>query len=295
MSEIKSEIKGDVIKPKFPIKLAPISSICSILLGGIIAIISTVSFVIDIIATRNLMALGIDIFVMILSYLTVWQGIYYSVLDRIAKKNMEDEWNYRFAPVVEFMKETSGRINAIEEEMMDTNKKVKTTLDYVMKVQDMDASKVYILPGLSFKFISKIMVLIFFTFSALVYVSSYPLGIVHYFILAIYITWWIFITSEYKLFNNITAWVWAIAPIMIIPTVGIIMSSIYGLNIMIGIFFLVMLIYVYSYYAWACYVAIGYKIFDIKPIIHMAKKVISRKKSADKDEITSEDLRDLIK
>lgn len=286
--------KKDKIKPKFPIKLAPISSICSILLGGIIALISSFSFIIDIISTQNLIALGIDIVVMVISYLTVWQGIYYTVLDRIAKKSMEDEWNYRFAPVVEFMSETAGRISAIEEEMVETNKKVGSTLDYMMKVQDMDASNVYILPGLSFKFISKIMVLIFFTFSALVYVSSYPLGIVHYFILAIYITWWIFITAEYKLFDNLTAWVWAIAPIMTIPTVGIIMSAIYGINIMIGIFFLVMLIYVYSYYTWACYVSTGYKLLDLKPIVHMIRKKLKIRESGS-DEIDREEFREMIK
>ena len=286
--------KKDKIKPKFPIKLAPISSICSILLGGIIALISSFSFIIDIISTQNLVALGIDIVVIVVSYLTVWQGIYYTVLDRIAKKSMEDEWNYRFAPVIEFMSETAGRISAIEEEMAETNKKVGSTLDYMMKVQDMDASNVYILPGLSFKFISKIMVMIFFTFSALVYVSSYPLGIVHYFILAIYITWWIFITVEYKLFDNLTAWVWAVAPIMIIPTVGIIMSAIYGINIMIGIFFLVMLIYVYSYYTWACYVSTGYKILDLKPIVHMIRKKLKTRESGS-DEIDREEFREMIK
>jgi hypothetical protein len=150
----------------------------------------------------------------------------------------------------------------------------------------------YIVPGMSFKFISKILVLIFFTFSSLVYVSSYPLGIVHYFILAIYIAWWAFITAEYKLFESTTAWVWAIAPVMIIPTVGMIMSAIYGLNIMIGIFFFIMLIYVYSYYTWACYVATGYKILDLKPIIYMINKKLRRDV---KSSISSEDLKGLIK
>lgn len=283
---------GIGIKPKFGMKLAPISSVCSILLGGIIALISSFSFLIDIVTTRNPVALSIDVAVMTLSYLTVWQGVYYTILDRIAKKNMEDEWNYRMKPVLTLLTETTGRVSAIESSIIETNMNVKTALDYMIKTQDMDASKVYIVPGMSFKFISKILVLIFFTFSSLVYVSSYPLGIVHYFILAIYLAWWIFITAEYKLFENTSAWVWAIAPVMTIPTVGIIMSSIYGLNVMIGIFFLVMLIYVYSYHTWACYIATGYKMIDLKPIVCVINKKLKRDI---KQSIDSEDLKGLVK
>lgn len=275
-------------------KLAPISSICSMLLGGIIALVSTFSFIIDILSTRNLVALSIDLLVMTISYLTVWQGIYYTVIDRIVKEKAEEDWNYRITPILKLLTDTAGRIDTIEEEIVSTNRKVTTTLDYVMKSQDMDASKVYILPGLSFKFISKILVLIFFTFSALVYVSSYPLGIVHYFILLVYLTWWAFITSEYKLFGSLTAWVWAIAPIMIIPTVGIIMSAVYGINIMIGIFFLFMLVYVYSYYSWACYATTGYKMLDLKSIAGIFREKLNKLKSR-RDDIDGEELRRLIK
>lgn len=301
MTEKDGKEKDDITTKKFTnkFKLAPISSICSMLLGGIIALVSTLSFIIDMLSTRNLVALSIDVLVMTISYLTIWQGIYYTIIDRMVKAKAEEDWNYRITPILKLLTETAGRINIIEEEIVHTNLKVSTTLDYIMKSQDMDASKIYIIPGLSFKFISKILVLIFFTFSSLVYISSYPLGIVHYFILLVYLTWWVFITAEYKLFGNMTAWVWAIAPIMIIPTVGIIMSAVYGINIMIGIFFLFMLIYVYSYYSWACYMATGYKILDLKPIIHMFRDKLKRLKLKSKKngygDIDDEELRRLVK
>ncbi len=271
-------IKEKAKKPKgrLKIKLAPISSISSILLGGIIALISTFSFIVNMLTTRNPMALLIDIVVMTLSYLTVWQGVYYIILERIAKEKMEDQWDHRIQPVVDLLTETSGRIDSIEEEIVRTNKKLDTSLDYIIRSQDMDASRIFILPGISFKFISKILVLIFFTFSALVYVSSYPLGIVHYFILVIYLTWWVFITAEFKLFGNSTAWTWAVAPILIIPAVGILMSAIYGLNIMIGILFLALLLYVYFYYSWASFAATGYKLIDLKTAINEIKERIKK-------------------
>lgn len=284
------EITKELVKKpkgKLKIKLAPISSICSILLGGIIALISTFSFIVDLLTTQNPIALMIDIFVMTISYLTVWQGVYYTILDRIAKEKMEEQWDHRIQPILNLLTETSGRIDSIEEEMFRTNQKVNTTLDYFMRSQDIDATRTFILPGTSFKFISKILVLIFFTFSALVYVSSYPLGIVHYFILVIYLTWWVFITAEFKLFGSSTAWTWAIAPILIIPAVGILMSAIYGLNIMIGILFLALLLYVFFYYSWASYVATGYKLIDLKTAIREIKERIkkNRQQSIKADEL----------
>ncbi len=286
--------KEHVKKPKgkLKIKLAPISSISSILLGGIIALISTVSFIVDILTTLNPIALLIDIFVMTISYLTVWQGIYYSILDRIAKERMEEQWDHRMEPVLNLVTETSGRIDSMEYEMTRMNQKLNTTLDYFMRSQDMDATKAFILPGVSFKFISKILVLIFFTSSALVYASSYPLGIIHYFILAIYLTWWVFITAEFKLFTNSTAWTWAVGPTLIIPSVGIIMSAIYGINILIGILFFTLLFYVYFYYSWASFVAIGYKLIDLKPVISEIKERIKKKKQSS---IKVDELKDLTK
>src|SRR5574341_1196682 len=102
--------------------------------------------------------------------------------------------------------DTIGRVETMEMDIMRTNRKIDTTLDYMTKMQNMDASSVYIFPGASFKFISKVLVLIVFTFSALVYVSEYPLSIVHYFILVIYLAWWALFTSEYHLFENKNAW-----------------------------------------------------------------------------------------
>jgi membrane protein insertase Oxa1/YidC/SpoIIIJ len=115
-----------------------------------------------------------------------------------------------------------------------------------------------------------------FTFSSLVYISSYPLGMVHYFITVVYFVWWLFITSEYKLFGSTIAWIWVIAPILVIPSVGIIMNAIYGLNIMIGILFVALLVYVYTYFTWANYKTTGFNLIDLKPVIYQVRERIKK-------------------
>jgi hypothetical protein len=271
------------------LNIPPISAISTVILGGIVALVATASFIINIISTQNPVALAIDLIVMAISYLTVWQGISYSILANRERKKMEEAFDYKVKPIIQLLTETVTKINALEEDVMKTNMKVDSTLEYFMKAQNMDASKAYILPGVTFRFIAKVLVLIFFTFSSLVYVSSYPLGLVHYYIMVVYLVWWIFITAEYKLFGSTMAWVWGIAPIMVIPSVGIIMSAIYGLNIMIGIMFGAMLVYVYSYYTWACYTATGFNMNNLKPVIYQIKKRLwkSPKQDLNKDESRS--------
>lgn len=275
------------------ISLPPISSICSILLGGIIALVSTASFIIDVISTQNLIAIGLDLVVMAVSYLTVWQGLYFSIATRIAKERMEEQWNTKIDPLINLIEETAGKVDAIERNVATSNAKLNTMTDYILQARDMDASKAYIIPGMSFKFISKILVLIFFTFASLVYVSSYPLGMVHYFIMVIYLVWWLFITIEYKLFGSLITWVYAAVPVLIIPSVGIIMSAIYGLNIMIGILFLALFIYIYMYYTWASYTVSGYSLIDTNQIVQQIKERLKRKKLH--DDISSEELCNMIR
>jgi hypothetical protein len=261
-----------------------IPTICNILLGGIIAIGSTASFVIDLTSTQNIVGIGIDLLVMFVSYMTVWNAIYSHIEERISRKKMEQEWDYKVKPLTNLLLETIGKVNRVEDEIMNTNRKMNSTMEYVMRAQDMDASKVYILPGASFKFICKVMVLIIFTFSALIYTTAYPLGIVHYFILVIYLCWWTLFTSEYKLFHNTTAWVWGIAPIMIIPTVGIILDTTLGLNYMIGILFFGLFIYTYSYYTWTCFETTGFRLIDIEGTIRYLRKKYKNVKYPSKEE-----------
>ena len=235
----------------------------AILLGTVVGIFATLSLIIDAFVINNLAGILIDLIIMGFSYMTAWIGVRHVLMQKIANDKMDKEWDYKIKPLMNMLTDTVGRINAMETQVMQTNRRVDTTLDYVTKMQDMDASQVYIFPGASFKFITKVLVVIVFTFSALIYVVEYPLGIVHYFVMVIYLVWWALFTSEYKLFNNKTAWLWALAPIMTVPVGGIILDAAWGPNIMIGILFFILFFYIYFYYSWSAYVTTGFKLVDV--------------------------------
>ena len=236
----------------------------AILLGVVVGLFATLSLIIDVFFLDNILGTLIDLIIMVFSYMTAWIGVRHVLMQKLANDKMDKEWDYKIKPLMNMLTDTVGRINAMETQVMQTNRRVDTTLDYVTKMQDMDASKVYIFPGASFKFIAKVLVVTVFTFSSLVYVAEYPLGIVHYFILIIYLIWWALFTSEYKLFNNKMAWLWALAPIMTVPVGGIILDAAWGPNIMMGILFGLLFFYVYFYYSWAAYVTVGFKLLDLK-------------------------------
>lgn len=235
----------------------------AILLGTIVGLLATVSLIIDAFVIDNLTGTIIDLLVMGFAYMTAWIGTRYMTMEKVAKDKLDMEWDYKIKPVVNLMRDTIGRVNVLETEVMANNRSVSTTLDYVSKMQDMDVSSVYIYPGVSFKFIVKVLILTVFTFSSLVYAAEYPIGIIHYFILVVYLAWWGLITSEYKLYDNKNAWTWALIIILFIPATGMILDALIGVNSMVGILFFLMLIYVYSYYSWAAYITIGFELIDI--------------------------------
>lgn len=262
-----------------------ISTICTLLTGLGISIFSSSSLVIDLTQTQNITGIGVDLLFLFLGLMVTWNAISSHLEAKIARKQMEQEWEYKVQPLTNLITDAVGRINKLETDVMNTNLKVNTTLDYVMKAQDMDASKVYILPGASFKFVCKVMAMIIITSYSLFFTTTYPLGIIHYSILIIYLAWWGLFTSEYKLFQNTTSWVWGIAPIMIVPTMGIILDSTLGLNYMILILYTGLTIYAYSYYTWTCFTATGYKLIDIEPLIYILKEKLNKQKQMKKEEL----------
>jgi hypothetical protein len=246
-----------------------LQSISSIILGGTIGIAGTVSLVIDILTAPEPMKLLIDIVVMLMGFMTAYQGFTAHLFETMVAKKMEAEWDYKMKPVIDLITITAGKVNSLEENALETNLKVSHTLDQLNnnRIENID-----IIPGASFKFIIKSMMLLTFTFSALVFVSEYPLGIIHYFLTVLFVAWFALITSEYKLWGNTNAMVIGVMPVLIIPTLAMLLDTLMGINNMIGLMFVTLFIYTYSYYTWASYTTTGYQLISLKPIKQLLRR-----------------------
>ena len=79
-------------------------------------------------------------------------------------------------------------------------------------------------------------------------------GMANYATLALYIFWWLFISSEFNIYNKTTSWVILFIPILLVP-VGVMILDIifFEINEVIGIFFIGLGLYAFFYYLWALY------------------------------------------
>ncbi|VVB54711.1 Uncharacterised protein [uncultured archaeon] len=233
----------------------------AILLGMIVGLFATISLIIDAFIIYNPVATFIDIILMGVGYITAWIGIWHILKKKIANDKMNMYWNRKIQPLVNILVDSVGRMDAIGNEITENNHKIDTTSDYIAKMHGMEASSVYILPGVSFKLATKVLVLMTFIICGLVYFAkSLALDFIPIYILVFYLLWWGLFTSEYCLYNNKTAWIWALAPIMTVPVGGVILNATWGPNIMVSILFGIMFFYVYFYYSWGAQLVFGFKL-----------------------------------
>jgi hypothetical protein len=175
----------------------------AILLGMIIGLFATTSLIIDAFIIYNPVATFIDLILMGVGYIVAGIGIRYILKEKIANDKMNMYWNRKAQPLVNIIVDSMGRMDAIGNEMTENNHKIDTTSDYITKMHGMDASSVYILPGVTFKLVSKVLILITFMVCGMVFFAkSNNLDIVPYYILGFYLLWWWLFTSEYCLYNN---------------------------------------------------------------------------------------------
>ncbi|MDI6888699.1 MAG: hypothetical protein QMC78_03260 [Methanocellales archaeon] len=120
-------------------------------------------------------------------------------------------------------------------------------------------------------FLIKIVVLINITFAAFLFMVQYPRGFVPYVVTAMFFIWWIGITTEYNLWHNVGVWVWGSVPILIIPTVTILMDILLPSEIMFSSLYIVLGIYAYIYYAWSIYMLKG----KLPPTLHNLLREVS--------------------
>ena len=101
------------------------------LLGVVVGLFATLSLIIDVFFLDNILGTLIDLIIMVFSYMTAWIGVRHILMQKIANDKMDKEWDYKIKPLMNMLTDTVGRINAMETQVMQTNRRVDTTLDYV--------------------------------------------------------------------------------------------------------------------------------------------------------------------
>ena len=165
----------------------------------------------------------------------------------------EDGVYKRMEPILRKVAEVSVDLEDLESHLNIVDKKVQTVLEEQVSAQTSTEIEKNLAPGTSIAFVVKAVFMVVITMAGFLFMLEYPFGINHYLTLIFYVLWWIFITSEFKVFDNNTAWASIIAPILLVPVGIMLLDAIWDVNVATGAFYAILALYALLYYLWAVY------------------------------------------
>jgi len=99
----------------------------------------------------------------------------------------------------------------------------------------------------------RIVVLVNISTATFLFLLQYTKGYIPYVLTLLYIIWWIEITYEFDLWKVSKVWTWVFPPIILIPTLSILMDILYGADKLIGLMAIGLVIYSFAYFTWCLY------------------------------------------
>jgi hypothetical protein len=167
-----------------------------------------------------------------------------------------DEGIYtRLEPVLRKVAETSIEMEDLESRLNKIDHMVQTVIDEQVKTEKSPRVEVEkaIVPGTSMGFVVKTIFLTIITMSGFLFMIYTSIGAAHFATLLFYVLWWLLISSEFKLFNNTSAWVMVFVPILLIPVGFMILDAFMQINSVIALFYACLALYAFLYNSWAVY------------------------------------------
>jgi hypothetical protein len=202
----------------------------------------------------DLLFLGIGFFLGYFSIRMYKKSVYYESLVNSA---FTEGIYKRLEPVLRKIAETSVEMEDVESRLNKIDHMVQTVMEEQVKTgKSLEVEKA-IAPGTSMEFVVKTIFLAIITLSGFMVMIETLLGWVHFAILAFYVLWWLFITSEFKLFHNTAAWITVFVPILLIPVGVMILDAFVEIDDLIALFYAFLVVYAFLYFSWAVYTTKG--------------------------------------
>ena len=278
----KEEIKNPLLDivdediSKMPIQLSffeKIGLVSVLITFMIIAIVSTFSLIVDVFIKMDLISILIDIVALIICIAAIY-FIFNLIRKKIVTEALIDTaFQYgvyaRLQSLIGNIAQTQVGTEVVIDRISNLDKKV----DNIIKERRTDVGKDIgteflqesVSLGTSVKFVIKTIFMIVITMSIFMFLVNFNLGnITPYTSLSIFILWWLFITNEYSLWKDMSAWSLVFLPIIIIPVMVIILANIVNYNVLMAMLYLSLSFYIVIYYVWAVYMTTG-SIPFIKP------------------------------
>ena len=125
----------------------------------------------------------------------------------------------------------------------------------------------------------RIVVLVNISTAVFLFLLTYTRGYIPYVLTSLYIIWWLEITYDFNLWEKSKAWAWIIPPVLLVPTLSIIMDILYGADKLIALVSVGLIIYSSAYYTWCLYTVQQSLPFDLHLRLRDFKDKITKKNS----------------
>ena len=249
-----------------------IGIISSLIMAIGILIVSGFSFIIDF-SKLNSVNILIDLILIIMSLTSLYFmfGIYRRkvIVESLIDTAFQEGVYNRLKPLIENIAHSKVDADIILDRMSNIDIKIENILkEQSLKRDESDVKDMEkpietemqrpIMIGTPLGFIFKSIFMIIITMAIFMFLVNFNIGRLTPFVtLLIFMLWWVFITNEYSLWKNTSAWLLVFFPIAIIPVSVMILGNLVNYNILMAILYMSIGIYIFIYYLWAVYKTTG--------------------------------------
>lgn len=243
-----------------------IGLVSSLIMAIGLLIISGYSFIVDLGNITGLIIDMIFIFMSISSLYFVYnlyrrKIVFETLIDTAFQKGVYN----RLEPLIENIAQSHVDTDIILDRMSNIDLKVENVLKErkieIERKEVYDLEKEFqrpVMVGTSLMFIVKCIFMIIITMAIFMFLVNFNLGNLTPLVsLLIFVLWWVFITNEYGLWKDNSAWLFVFIPTTIIPVSVMVLGNIINYNVLMAVLYALVGIYVFVYYVWAVYTTTG--------------------------------------
>lgn len=228
-----------------------------ILIGVLIFLIALVSMYNDFTRGRNLGYLIVDLVFLLFSAILIGGGLklyrklmMFSVVTQSA---FEEVVYTNLRPLLREIAFSTTELDDVKTRISGLERKITHMEDELTSPVEYGAREA---PADMFMFrktafYMRSMVVALFFFGTYLFLLDFNIPNEPYLYTLMYVYWWVFITKEFELFSRIEPWVILGIPILLVPAGALILRTVAGIALLMGLIFTTVIAYAYLYYQYA--------------------------------------------
>lgn len=228
-----------------------------VLIGVFIFLVSLVSMYNDFTQGRNLFYLLVDLAFLLFSAVLIGGGLklyrklmmFYvvtqSAFEEVVYTNLRPLLREIAFSTTE-LDDVKTRVSGLESKITHMEDELTKPVEYESRESPTDT---FMFRRTAFYMRSMVVALIFF--GTYLYLLDFNIPNEPYLYTLMYVYWWVFITKEYELFSRIESWVILGIPILLVPAGALILRTVAGVSLLMGLIFITVIAYAYLYYQYS--------------------------------------------